>query len=87
MSVNPEHLARIMFKARCEEIGCSELDAAYASGDDHHQYMEFAEPLAELVNEYDVEARAVARYILDRVNLSSIEAISVPYSPPNRVLP
>jgi hypothetical protein len=86
--IEVEQLARVMFKARCDKIGCTELQATHLSGDDHGQYMDIAETVADFVNQYDVEARAVAKYLLERVNPTQIEAISrIEYSPPNRVLP
>lgn len=86
MKINPEVIAKIMFQARTKACEISQVDAICLTGEDHSQYMDIATLVADFIDQYDVEAQAIARYILDKVNLSSIEAISHRW-PPSRILP
>lgn len=83
--IDPVVLAKIMLQARTKVCDISATNTILVSGD-HSQYLPIAMTLADFINEFDVEARAVALYILDdKVKPSSIEAVL--RWPPSRVLP
>jgi hypothetical protein len=72
MIVTAHELARVMFKARCEDIGMTEEDVWVATGEGYTQYLDDAGIVADWINENDAEALGVAQFLLDKQRVSSL---------------